>query len=146
MIGQLWRFARRSPFFLTNILPFKPGGLDPLMWSLVVCCVEVLNAESHRRRRLLLNLDQAAELGEEISIIRVRRGGIRIRRGEIRVRRGNIRVRRGNIRVRHGDIELADDIVLRTFKKNIEGLYRTYYHAAVVGASVCHSALAHESL
>jgi len=40
-------------FFLNNFLALKPKDIDPLMWSLVAYCLQVLNEESGRRWRLL---------------------------------------------------------------------------------------------
>ena len=73
------------------------------MWSLVVRCVELLDAESHCRRSLLVNLDLAADLGEETS-----------ESGEESSESGAETSVEGTTAA---DIELVDDVVLRIFRK-----------------------------
>jgi len=44
-------------FFLNNFLAFKPKDLDPLMWSLVAYCLQVVKQESDRRQALRFKLE-----------------------------------------------------------------------------------------
>ena len=43
--------GQQKYYFLTNFLTFK-RDIDPLMWPLVAHCLELLDEESRRRRRL----------------------------------------------------------------------------------------------
>jgi hypothetical protein len=44
--------CKEKSFFLDNFLVFKPKDIDPLMWSLVAYCLQVLKQESDRRQAL----------------------------------------------------------------------------------------------
>jgi len=62
--------GEKKYYFLDNFLAFKPKDINPLMWSLVAYCLQVLKQESDRRLALEFkssNLDQVAESGDDIS-------------------------------------------------------------------------------
>lgn len=110
--------GEKKAFFLINFLAFQPKDLDPLMWSLVVRCVEVLDAESHRRRRLLVNLNQAPELGKDTSGSRDEPDEETAESDEETSDSGEETSKsRVETSGEEADIELADDVVLRTFRK-----------------------------
>ena len=44
--------GEKKDSFLMNFLAFEPKDLDPLMWSLVAYCLQVLKQESDRRQAL----------------------------------------------------------------------------------------------
>jgi len=117
--------------FLINFFSLKPKDLDPLMWSLVAHCLQVLNEESFRRRRLLYNLDRAAESGEEISASdeeasesdeQTSESGEETSESGQETSESDEETSEPGMEISTkattaADIELADDVVLRTFRK-----------------------------